>query len=1048
MDRNLFATYLWPIVGLIAAALLAGSGCSFDTAHLDQLRAAPDAGADDTGPTDVTGDVSPVDATDTRQDPGDAREDTGDIGGDTVQDSASDTPPEDVPDTSEDPPGDVPSGDCGNGDVNAGETCDTAGESATCDDDCTAVDCGDGNINQAAGEVCDDGDDTGGDGCSASCQIEEHWDCTGDAFSTCYECGDGSLDPTEECDDGDTDDSDGCAGDCTIELHFNCTQEEGETSQCFECGDGVVDGPVDDFPGEACDDGDTDDCTPPCPGDCGVGASGDVFANTCGDGVRRCGELCDDDDLADLACSSFGFSEGTLDCATNCTFDLGDCDCGPSDTDTDDDDTCDLLDDDDDGDGCDDAVDSDPLVAPAIPYASLDILFVALDQAEDADFQLSDSDAALILLLEDAGHFVTLFEEDAGGCNGDTDGASYYEDAIDPDDNGVIDFDVMWVSASCDQLHVVDDDAGGGNDPDPSWVASLEIPVITNHYDLFDNLFFATDDRLGTSDKDELIIDDNTHFVTELVTTTGDKLVVYDNPETGGADNGTMGWVNVDNPDADLADGLVSLASMEDNANHALLFYVEDGGSLIEGETAAERRLGIGLVEGDLLTDLGGALVLRAVLWAAGETSVDPVIDGDGVPAHCDVCPSLYDPDQTDVDGDGLGPDCECDDAVPTCTDDCTANADADEEASHVDLRNDEGFITPDCYEVYCGSDPGQGYGETGDIADDCYWADGDLRTLDAAIEAAKDDEDEHERILVTYDPFSGDKTVDCVSGGYTMRFSVPITFDSQNHGFQVEGPGCTYEGVEASSTGDRVFEIHPSAENTTIRGFRITDCKRAAIQVQASYATLENLLIDCGESSGNDRAGVLVGWDTEDPILGTRIVGNVFLGHPDDGIQLEENSDDTTIDNNTFVGPMFRGIFVRNPCDDLCIRNNLFTDLSNAIRIASTSSWAEDCDDGLSDLTWNNALFKVASPCYGGCQTANPAGTNYIPADQELFFDYSGSYGVNPGFDANYCLSAPALIDAAADLGYDRNGDDPGLYNDDGPDIGGLESGSGFCAE
>ena len=48
---------------------------------------------------------------------------------------------------------------CGDGNTNeaAGETCDDSGESATCDDDCTAVQCGDGNINQAAGETCDGG---------------------------------------------------------------------------------------------------------------------------------------------------------------------------------------------------------------------------------------------------------------------------------------------------------------------------------------------------------------------------------------------------------------------------------------------------------------------------------------------------------------------------------------------------------------------------------------------------------------------------------------------------------------------------------------------------------------------------------------------------------------------------------------------------------------------------------------------------------------------------------------------------------------------------
>lgn len=63
-------------------------------------------------------------------------------------------------------PGDV----CGDGVVTGDETCDDTGESATCDDDCTAVECGDGNVNEAADEACDDGNTTDDDACSNSCQ--------------------------------------------------------------------------------------------------------------------------------------------------------------------------------------------------------------------------------------------------------------------------------------------------------------------------------------------------------------------------------------------------------------------------------------------------------------------------------------------------------------------------------------------------------------------------------------------------------------------------------------------------------------------------------------------------------------------------------------------------------------------------------------------------------------------------------------------------------------------------------------------------------------
>jgi len=60
---------------------------------------------------------------------------------------------------------------CGNGVLNAGEQCDTAGQSATCDANCTTPFCGDGTLNTAAGEECDDHNLSDGDGCSSTCCI-------------------------------------------------------------------------------------------------------------------------------------------------------------------------------------------------------------------------------------------------------------------------------------------------------------------------------------------------------------------------------------------------------------------------------------------------------------------------------------------------------------------------------------------------------------------------------------------------------------------------------------------------------------------------------------------------------------------------------------------------------------------------------------------------------------------------------------------------------------------------------------------------------------
>ena len=123
---------------------------------------------------------------------------------------------------------------CEDGVVDTGEACDDGGESAACDVDCTAAECGDGTLNATAGEVCDDAGD------SATC----------DADCTIAECGDGTLNGPagESCDDG---------------LNNSDTQPDACRTNCSQagCGDGVVD------TGEDCDDGNLingDGCSSSC----------------------------------------------------------------------------------------------------------------------------------------------------------------------------------------------------------------------------------------------------------------------------------------------------------------------------------------------------------------------------------------------------------------------------------------------------------------------------------------------------------------------------------------------------------------------------------------------------------------------------------------------------------------------------------------------------------------------------------------------------------------------------------------------------------------
>ena len=173
---------------------------------------------------------------------------------------------------------------CGDGIIQSlYETCDNGGESASCDDDCTAVSCGDSNINELAGEYCDDGntiDD--GNGCSATCLLTDGEVCVANVqcLNLCdlaangsnkceplNTCGNGTVEAGEYCDDGNTlDDANGCSTGCiftdgqacssSIQCVNVCDLAVNGSNQCEAintCGNGVVEA------GETCDDGNTID---------------------------------------------------------------------------------------------------------------------------------------------------------------------------------------------------------------------------------------------------------------------------------------------------------------------------------------------------------------------------------------------------------------------------------------------------------------------------------------------------------------------------------------------------------------------------------------------------------------------------------------------------------------------------------------------------------------------------------------------------------------------------------------------------------------------
>lgn len=77
--------------------------------------------------------------------------------------------------------------------------------------------CGNGTVE--IGEVCDDMNTMAGDGCSATCTVEQGYGCTGTAPSVCtFTCGNGTVTGNEQCDDGNTNNGDLCSSVCLYEL--------------------------------------------------------------------------------------------------------------------------------------------------------------------------------------------------------------------------------------------------------------------------------------------------------------------------------------------------------------------------------------------------------------------------------------------------------------------------------------------------------------------------------------------------------------------------------------------------------------------------------------------------------------------------------------------------------------------------------------------------------------------------------------------------------------------------------------------------------------
>ncbi len=146
---------------------------------------------------------------------------------------------------------------------------------------------------QGDGEACDDGNQSEGDGCTASCTLEPGWRWGDDRAVPI--CGDKLIVGAEKCDDGNSVGGDGCSADCQVEKGWSCSRTLCRT----RCGDGITAG------SEVCDG-------PYC------SQGRNTVLGRCGDGVVLAGvEDCDSvRGCTDECKASFGFT---------CVFGMNSC---------------------------------------------------------------------------------------------------------------------------------------------------------------------------------------------------------------------------------------------------------------------------------------------------------------------------------------------------------------------------------------------------------------------------------------------------------------------------------------------------------------------------------------------------------------------------------------------------------------------------------------------------------------------------------------------------------------------------------------------------
>lgn len=404
--------------------------------------------------------------------------------------------------------------------------------------------------------------------------------------------------------------------------------------------------------------------------------------------------------------------------------------------------------------------------------------------------------------------------------------------------------------------------------------------------------------------------------------------------------------------------------------------------------------------------------------------------DGDGICAlgDCDdekpLCASVC----TDVDDDGYCVDTDCDDAVFDCTADCVTNTDND---SHVD-----------CFETFCGSDPNASSSFCREVSSYAEYV--------TAIGAANSSSG-HDYIVLNDMTISSDPPKFDDSSGVTVRQVAGATLTVNSGGdrlvFNFDSANNVLDGVRVVNVSNARDIVYMKGENNTVQNCELEGFERRGIYVEnGDNAQISDNIITGGTNSETDETAAIVLRSS----AGSVISGNTVALNSMDGVQIRQVVG-VLIDQNTIADNGGSGLeFYGDDSSGVCLRNN---------NVTGNGGFGLHGDRVVTfDTSATCTAPLAAGPAYGNNSFGNDGGScggddclacACLPAGS--FWEYS----VDPLYTSTavgdsdlYCLgSSSGLIDGGSDLlDYDLNGDAPGDFNGNSPDVGSREDGPGDC--